>query len=331
MIVFLYGSDAYRLKQAKDDLVNRYKAKYPGGINRFYFDFSEQTDIDLFENAVKSYSFFNEHKLLVCKNIFSRKTTTELIANCIKKYAIAQVADITLIAVENFTEKELLAKNTEVFKLLFNDKNIVKNIEPLSGARLAEWAGKEFKARKCSIEPNVLNSLINMTGNDSWAIINEIDKLVNYKGHPCSSKDDPCSEITAADIQNLVKAKIDMNIFDLVDALGAKNHQRAIELLYRELKTSRDPYYILTMVIYQFRNILTVKDLQKRNHSEFEISRKAKLHPFVAKKALKSPFEISEATKIYGQLLAIDTGFKTSQIDLEESLYSLAINPYCKI
>lgn len=316
MIVFLYGSDSYRLKQVKDDLVSRYKLKYPGGINRFNFDISEQADIDLFENAIKSSSFFNEHKLIVCKNIFSKKPATELIAGHIKEQDIAHTPDITLIAVENLTEKELTAKSRELFKLLSGDKNIVKNIEPLSRAKLAEWAGKEFEARGCSIEPHALNNLINMVGNDSWAIINEIEKLTAYK----------TDKITATDIQNLVHAKVDMNIFDLIDALGAKNHPKAMELLYKELKTGRDPYYILTMIIYLFRNLLTIKDLQKRSHSESEIIQKAKVHPFVVKKALKSPFQPEEATRVYSQLLALDTGFKAGQIDLEDRLCQLALN-----
>lgn len=313
MLFFLYGSDAYRLKQAKDGLVSRYKLKYPGGMNRFYFDLSEQTDISHLENAIKSSSFFNEHKLIVCKNIFSKKATAELIAGWIKEYAITRATDITLMAVEDLTEKELIAKNGEVFKLLSGDKNIVKNIEPLSGAKLAEWARKEFEARGCSIEPAVLNSLLNMAGNDSWAVINEVEKLTAYK----------TDKITVADIQNLVHAKVDMKIFDLIDALGAKNRPKAMELLYKELKTGRDPYYILTMIIYQFRNILTIKDLQKRSHSESEIIQKTKIHPFVVKKALKSPFQPEEAARIYSQLLAIDTGFKISKIDLEDSLYGL--------
>ncbi|MDP3697284.1 MAG: DNA polymerase III subunit delta [Candidatus Taylorbacteria bacterium] len=316
MIIFIYGSDAYRLKQAKDGLVSRYKAKYPGGMNRFYFDLSEQTDFDLFENAVKSHSFFNEHKLIVCKNIFSRKTTAELIAGRIKEYAIAQAADITLIAVEDLTEKELVAKSKELFKLLSDNKNIVKNIEPLSMANLTEWARKEFETRGCSIEPNALNNLINMVGNDSWAIINEIEKLTNYR----------TGEITTSDTRDLVHAKVDMNIFDLIDALGAKNRLKATELLYKELKTGRDPYYILTMVTYQFRNLLMVKDLKDRGFSGEEISRKAKLHPFVVKKTLHSPFNTRESVKIYNNLLALDTGFKVGKLSIEDSLYHLIKN-----
>jgi len=323
MLVFLYGSDAYRLKQAGDDIVNRYKTKYPSGMNLFAVNLSESDGMDVLESAIKSSSFFNEHKLIVCKNSFGKKTASELLAGYIKDFGIAGTSDITLISAETLAGKELETKNKELFKLLSGGKNMVKEFEPMQGEKLFEWTRKEFEVRGCSVEPNAVRNLVAMVGNDSWAVVNEIDKLASYKGHPCTNKDDPCSEVTSADIRELVHAKIDMNIFDLIDALGAKNRQRAVELLYRELKTGRDPYYILTMITYQFRNILTVKDLQKRSFSEAEIARKAKLNPFVVKKTVRSPFNMPESLKIYNSLLDIDSGFKAGQINLEDSLFRI--------
>lgn len=318
MIIFIYGSDAYRLKQTREGLVNRYKNKYTSGMNFFSVDLSESTGIDTLENALKSASFFNEHRLVVCKNIFNKKTTAESLEKYIKEYNIAKATDITLIATENIAGKELATKNKELFTILADKKNIVQEIDLLRGEKLFEWIKKEFKSRGCSIESSAVRSLVNIVGGESWAIINEVDKLaVSGAGG-----------ITVSDITNLVTPKIDLNIFDLIDALGNNDRRRSIELLYKELKTGRDPYYILTMIIYQFRNILTIKDLQKRGLSESEISLKAKLNPFVVKKAMKSPFETAGATKIYAQLLAFDTGFKTSQTDLEDSLYGLTTLTY---
>ena len=67
------------------------------------------------------------------------------------------------------------------------------------------------------------------------------------------------------------------------------------------------------------------KDIKNRGFSEAEISRKAKLHPFVVKKALKSSIDLGEAIKTYNTLLAVDTGFKTGQANLEDSLYNLLL------
>lgn len=316
MIIFLYGSDAYRLKQAKEEIVSRYKNKYPSGMSLFRIDMSETSDSDILERTLKSPSFFNEHKLVICTNIFSKKTSAELIAGKLKEYGLSEASDITLTVVENMSGKELNTKHKDLFKILTDKKNRVQEIEPLQGSELTGWIRAEAKLRGCSFESAALRNLVEIVGNDSWAIINELDKLTSYK----------TGEIAGGDIANLVTSKTDLNIFELIDALGTNNKKKALELLYKELATGRDPYYILTMFIYQFRNMLTIKDLQKRGLSEGEITRKSKLNPFVVRKITKNTIREDETIKIYGKLLFLDTGFKTGKLDLVNSLYNIILS-----
>lgn len=317
MVIFLYGPDAYRLKQAKEDIVIRYKTKFRSGINFFFIDFSEPESQSTFENAVKLSSFFNEHKLIICKNIFAKKILSEHVLRTLKNQDLTNASDITLVIAEDYSEKELSTKNKELFNILIGAKNMVKKFEPLSGAKLIEWLNKEVVLRGCHIEPKATTDLLTLTGSESWRIINELDKLSNYT-----------NRITPTDIKYLINSRTDMNIFDLIDALARKDRNRAMELLYQELGTGRDPYYVLTMIIYQFRNIITVKSLINLDYSEPEIVRKSKLNPFVVKKTLKSPFKIEEAIGVYRKLLELDTGFKSGQLNLEDHLYKMTLTPH---
>lgn len=316
MLIFLYGPDAYRLQETKQNIIKEYLKKHSSGVNIFDFDLSDPDNLIGLLDAIKSSSFFNEHKLLVCKNVFSNKITASTAVEYITKYKLGSISDLTLMVVENFNEKDLLLKNKELFKLLAGRDGMVKNIENLEGAKLSEWVQNELSSRECSISNDALKNLIAITGNDSWALFNEIEKLTAYADG---------EGIGVADIDLLVSQSKELNIFDLIDAIGAQNNKKAFELLYRELKTGRDPYYLLTMAIYQFRSLIVVKDLQRQKHSESEIAAKAKLHPFVVKKALRSPFQLDQATKIYDRLLSIDTGFKMGNLNLEDSLYGLTI------
>lgn len=316
MLIFLYGPDAYRLQEAKQNITKEYKKKHSSGMNIFDFDLSNPDNLTGLLDAIKSSSFFNEHKLLVCKNVFGNKVAASTAVEYITKYTLDSMSDLTLMVVENFNEKDLVLKNKELFKLLSGKNSVVKNIESLEGTKLSEWIQDEFRLRECSIKSDALKNLIAITGNDSWALVNEIGKLCTYKKR---------GEMAVADVSLLTVPRADLNIFDLIDAIGAQNNKKAFELLYREFKTGRDPYYLLTMVIYQFRNLLVVKDLQRQKYSESEIATKAKLHPFVVKKALRSPFQFDGVVKIYSQLLSIDTGFKAGRLNLEDSLYGLII------
>lgn len=314
MLIFLYGSDSYRLKQAKEEVVKRYQAKFQSGMNLFTADLSESSGQDIFEDALKSSSFFNEHKLIVCKNVFDKKASAEFMATKIKEFDLPGIADATVIIAENLTEKDMNAKHKDLFKALNNEKSKVQAVEGLEGEKLSEWIRSEVKSRGAAIEPSAVKSLVEIVGKDSWALINEIEKLANYS-----------EVIKASDVAVLVNARQDLNIFNLTDSIGAKNTKKTLELLYKELNSGRDPYYILTMMIYQLRNTLIVKDLQGRGLSEFEIARKAKLNPFVVGKIARNSFELSRAKNIYSRLLDLDTGFKMGRLNLENSLYNIIL------
>ena len=72
MIIFLYGEDEYRLKQETSSVIQKYKNKYPNGLNLFGFDLASD-DVKNLEDAIKTSSFFNEVKLIVVKNSFLEK------------------------------------------------------------------------------------------------------------------------------------------------------------------------------------------------------------------------------------------------------------------
>ena len=314
MIIFLYGTDSYRIKQARDELIKRYKLKYPGNFNLSQFNALGGSK-DSMENVLKSYSFFNGHKLIVGRNYFSNKSTSDTLSRYITEQNLSKISDITLLITEYLSEKELRIKNAKLFELLSDKSNHVKTLNNLEGTELEKWIGDEFIEQNCSIDKDAIKYLATIVGNDAWTLSNEISKLSAYK-----------KVITKKDINELVTSETDISIFELIDALGAKNRPKGLELLYKELKTGRDPYYILTMIIYQLRNMVSIKDLQKRGQSGMEIGRKTKLHPFVIKKSINSPFTMDELISTYKLLLRSDSDFKTGKTNLEDSLYNIFLS-----
>lgn len=315
MIIFLYGSDAYRLKKSREEIINRYRNKYPDSMNLFSVDLTESIGIDILENALKSSSFFNEHKLVVCKNIFSKKAGAESLAKYLRECEISKATDITLIASENMNGKELASKNKELFKTLGNDENMVTEFEPLQGEELHAWIKNEVKSRNCSIGSGQIKILIDLAGNDSWAIINEVDKLTAYKNG---------SEITLTDIKALIPDKIQNNIFTFIDMFGSGNTQGAMTLLYKELHTNSDPYQILGVIAYQIRNMLTIKDLTLRGLTVAEISKKTGIHSFVVKKVMSGlpRLGLDKLTSMHKNILDIELLSKRGELDIRDSLYN---------
>lgn len=318
MIIFLYGQDGYRLNDNFRKIIESYKAKYQSGFNLFNFDFADNLDFSNFEDAIKSASFFSEIKLIAVKNPFSAKKELEKVIELMRAFDLPKNKEIVLLFGENKTEAELNKLSKDLLAYLKKNSEPIRNFEQLKGAKLEAWLGGEVALAGSKIQPLAIKKLIDIMGGDSWALSNEINKLCNYRSG---------GTIGAGDVSLLASEKIDLNIFDLVDALGSKSKAKAFELLYKEISTGRDPYYILTMAIYQFRNLLIVKDLMAQPIPRGEMAKKAGLHPFVVQKALASAskFSMPELKNLYTRLLEIDISTKTGRGDLTDYLFGFVL------
>lgn len=328
MIIFLYGEDTYRLLRSRDEIVEKYKAKHGSGFNFFRVDAALPTAVPQITEAVKSVSLFSEVKMILATNVFSNIQNAEQIQELISKYKIATDLAVVILATHNGTIAQ--AKPKELFSLLITKGNLVREFKPLDGSVLQNWLKKEAIDLGVSFAPDVLNRFILATaGQDSWGKINNLQKLANYTRN----------QITVADVDLLVKTETEPNIFEFIDALGScatpeasarrsGRRDQAFSLLCGELAFGREPYYLLTMAMYQFRNMLIVKDLSDRNFSQAQIAQKAGIHPFVVKKMLASTAHLSLADikRLYQEVLDLEQGTKQGHRDLEDGLFGLALN-----
>lgn len=338
MIIFLYGSDGYRLRNRTLEIIDSYRKKHKSGLNFFKFDcvgmgLDEFKKID---EAVKNSSFFNEVKLIILRNPISQKIISGKIEELIKKYDLGKTKDTVILAVEHFDGKLSSAGDMGLFETLKKPGNLVENINCLEGVKLTNWIKNEFAARDCAVEPAALRKLVDYAGNDSYSLVLNIDKLTNYlsgDAPPYGETNLPAQtggkKILKPEIVDLlITQKAGLNIFDLVDAIASKNKARAFDILYKELKTGRDANYILTMIIFQFRNLLMVKDLASRSIPSDLIAKKSGLHPFVVKKAMRElgKYEMNDLKSIYGRLLNADVAYKNGKIAIDDSLFNLVFS-----
>jgi len=155
--------------------------------------------------------------------------------------------------------------------------------------------------------------LAKQTGNDLWRLSAEIRKLSAYKGKN--------KIIEKKDVELLVKPEFETAIFKTIDAIAAKDKKTALALLYGHLEKGDPPLYLLSMIIFQFRNLLLVKDLEPKPLTEMTALLKP-MHPFVVRKSswLAKKFTMQELEKIYIKLFKIDLAVKTGKIKPELAL-----------
>ncbi|HDZ54224.1 MAG TPA: DNA polymerase III subunit delta [Candidatus Nealsonbacteria bacterium] len=304
MIIFLYGQDTYRSRQKVNEIVDHYKKTYKDGFNLKHFDFKKD-DYNDFQNEIQSIPMFAGKKLIVLKNaILNENFQTNFIKDSKK---LINSKDIILF----YEDKDIPVKG-KLFKFL---KKHVKSQEfrSLSGQPLINWVKKEFKNLGSTIDQKPLEKLIAFIGNDLWRLNKEIQKLVAYKYN---------QKIETNDIELLIRPKIETDIFKTIDAIAARNRRSAFSLIHQHLEKGDSPLYLLSMINFQFRNLLIMKS-HKFNTGYLSTSPKRwGMHPYVARKAVEQSrkFSLDELKKIYQKIFQFDLAIKTGKVDAKTAL-----------
>ncbi len=304
MILCLYGPDTYRSRRKLREIIEHYQKVHKSGLNLKCFD-GEDLEFEEFKNHTQQASMFDEKKLIVLSNAFSNKDFQENFIKNAKDFCSSE--DIYLFYDENTPS----VKNR--FLKFLQKEGKCQEFGYLEGQALKKWLEKEMAEYEVEINPKALDRLVDFVGGDLWQLSNEIKKLVNFKKG---------EKIEPEDIETLVKPKIETDIFGTIDSIARKNKKRALELVHRHLEKGDSPLYLFSMINFQFRNLLIIKDLIEKHRSYSVILKKSGLHPFVVKKTyqLANKFTLGDLKKIYQKIFQVDLSIKTGKLKPETAL-----------
>ncbi len=294
MLLFLHGQDTFRLQQKLKEIEEQYRKVHASALNLEKLN-ALQITFQEFWDKLNQQSMFVQKKLFFLENVFSSEP--------FKKQFLKQADEI--VESDNIIvliEKQEVKKTNKLFKFL--EKNVKsQQFALLTGQKLKNWAEQELASLGASIEPLALQKLIERAGKDTWHLANEIKKLASYS-----------QNIRPADIDLFIKPKLETKVFATIDALAEGNKKRALQLLQNHLKEGDSPFYLLSMIAYQFRNLLLVKS-----------GKTSGLHPFVLRKttALAQRFSFEQLKRIFDKILQTDLNIKTGRMLPEQGLEML--------
>jgi DNA polymerase-3 subunit delta len=246
---------------------------------------------------------FKEKKLLVLANPLLDTDFKEKFLKEAKEFLKSE--DIII-----FFQEASFNKNNALFNFL--KKNVkYQEFNYLTGQELKNWVAKRFGQAK--IEPQAFALLLDYVGSDLWRMSNEIEKLISYKKGEIINKED---------IRLQVRSSIETDIFKTIDAIAQRKKDKALRFLQEHLEKGDSPLYLISMINYQFRNLLSVKDFIEKQKPYNIILKESGLHPFVVKKSysLCRQFSLEEIKKIYQNIFKIDFEIKTGRIKPEAGL-----------
>lgn len=316
MIIFLYGGDDFGSRRKLNEIIEQYRMKNPGSFNFYQIDFESKNAFGELQNGALSVSMFPEKKFFVLKNVFSlpkgKNPQEEEIVSFLKRNNFSDDSNAILTF---WQEGEPSAANL-LLKELIKKPNLVQKFDLPEGRSLEDWIEKEARSRGAKIAPPAIRFLALAVGSDLWRMEQEIAKLANYK------KD---GVIELKDAQALVKAKIDSNVFELVDAIAVRDKRAAFALVKRELEAGSGEIYLMTMIAYQFRNLIKVASCGLKDG--LRIPKELKMHPYVVKKTLAQlkNFSGPDLRRIYQKLFSFDLAVKTGRLQPELALEMLIL------
>jgi len=314
MLYFLYGEDAVTSGKKLQVIKEKFLVKDSAGSGLSVFDYEEKEQKSSLLDVISTPNLLAPKRLIISKNLISSalKNVQEEILEFLKKEkGLKEDQDVVVI----FWEGKKIKKGDKLYKFL--EKNAKSQaFEKPVGMKLNQWVQKKMLELdpEAQISRGAQEKLIFYAGRNLFSLVSEIEKLVNYAGGKMIDED-------AVDL--LVQADFDINIFNTIDALGNRNKKEALGFLHQHLKNGEDPFYVFSMFVYQFRNLLKISDLKENYQmSEQEIAKATKLHPFVVKKSLAQSgnFSFDNLKKIYQKLSILDTKIKTGQIDIRLAL-----------
>ena len=263
-IYLFYGEETYLLETK----VKRIKKEFTQLIQGINFIQIDDTNAEELISDLETLAFGFDKKLIIAKNtgLFKKEKKTsksdtkkkkndesklplyEKIAKYIEKNKDELNESVDLIFVEQEADKNTLYQTIEKV-------GEVKEFTLLKLPELITNIKKIASAYKVNINDETVKYLIECCGTSMQDLINEIRKLIEYKGEN--------NTITKQDVDLMCTKQIQAVIFDLTDNLGKKETGKALEI-YNGLISNKEPIQKILITLYNhFKKLYIIKIAEK--------------------------------------------------------------------
>lgn len=178
------------------------------------------------------------------------------------------------------------------------------------GGAMTHWILEQARGLGGEFSNPAAQLLASYIDEDPRLAKSEINKLLTYVDHSRT--------VTEEDVRLLVADVHQGDVFEMVDAIGYGNGEKALGMLRRLLEEG-DALPLFGMIVRQFRLLIQVRELLDENPglSPEDIASEIGVHPYPIKKILPQAklFKLPQLKKIYRQLSEVDQAIKTGRLD----------------
>ncbi len=306
--IYLFsGEEKYLIEIYQKRIVDSIFKGQDQMMNCDQFD-QNNKDVDKIELSLETLPFFADKRVVLLKNLdlfnAKNKQSNERITDSLKK-----VSDTTVCIII----EDKIDKRNKLYKFI-KSKGGFYEFGFQSEKELIQYVARELNRVNMKISTVDAKYFIDTVGYELRSIINEISKLIDYVGEN--------TIVTKTDINDVCTKHLESKIFELVDAVGLKERERAL-LLYQDMLALKEPALkILFMISRQFTLIFQGKLLYKKRISNNHIAKELKIPEFVVRKVLSqgNQFSLDAIKEMIKELVDLEYSFKNGRINLETGI-----------
>lgn len=298
-----YGEERFLIDGAIQNLKRSIIPEYTEPINFIELDGNKTSD-DVIANACVTVPMMSEKKLVVVKNaLFLESSRTKKNKNI----DLDNVYNI-LLKLPKYTYVVFSCnkpdKRKKLYKL-FNKKGVVKKFIIPNLRDKAGWIKQRAKKYGKKMNYSTAYFLAQYT-KGLYQADEEIKKLVLFLGKR--------QNVQQSDLSAIFSKSIENNIFEMMDYVGAKRPDKAIEILNDLLMGGEKGILIVFMLSRHIVNLISVKIMEVFSFNE--IRQNLKLHPFVLRKAIDQSknFSLPELKRALTLCQDLDLDLKRGKI-----------------
>ncbi|WP_296141067.1 DNA polymerase III subunit delta [uncultured Anaerococcus sp.] len=277
-------------------------------------------DIETIKTSYETYPVMEDKKFVIWRNI-------DLSKNAIKEYE----SSLNILA-NDFKEFPdfatlLIFSDNPPFKGKFY-KSVVKNgevveINRLNQKELESFIGKRFVRNGKKIQRSLVSEIVNRFSYlnkdseiDLYEIVNVVDKIIANSSEEI---------VKSQDVLDQLDEVLNINIFNLTDAMSAKNPKETIDTYLKMAAANEDLFMIYHMIIRQIRNLIGVKSLYLNGYNDTFMMKNLGIGSYELKKikGYSRNFSLTELLNIHSRIFDMEYRQKSVDFDMKLELLLL--------
>ena len=298
-VYYFFGEDYYLLQNVLDLISKAVSPLITSDFDKETF-YGDKKQLGEVLDFAKAFPFGSEKKLIIFKQFEKVKDKKPLV-----DYA-ASPADFTvLVLIHNGTITNL---NSEPYKTL-SKNNFIFEAKELKGKNLLKWLVSHVGKKEKTIAQENAQLLIDISGESRSMLEGQIEKIITFMNEE--------KEISFNHIQSLSTRLKQFSIFDLQNAIGKKEKDKAINIAFNLLENTAEPVYIVAMLTRYFTGVSRVSELTKDNIPSQQAARIVGTHPYYYKdyQQARRLYSDSDLAGVFRALLQADLSIKTTSAD----------------